>query len=231
MLGIIGAMDNEVALLKDMMSDVEIVSKATMDFYKGKLAGKDVVIVQSGIGKVNAAVCAQILIDSFDITAIVNTGVAGSLRNEINIGDIVISSDAVEHDMNVMGLGYERGVIPGMATSIFVADPKLVELAKKCCKESVSVNVFEGRIVSGDMFVSDKTTKEKLIRKFDGYCTEMEGGAIAHCACVNKVPFVVIRSISDKADDSAQMDYPEFEQMAIENSVKLIVDIVRNYEA
>lgn len=231
MLGIIGAMDNEVAMLKDMMSDVEIIRKASMEFYKGKLQGKETVIVQSGIGKVNAAVCAQILIDMFNVTGIVNTGVAGSLRNEINIGDIVVSSDAVEHDMNAMPLGYERGVIPGMETSIFVADPKLVDLTKKCCKESVSVNVFEGRIVSGDMFVSDKDIKDKLIRKFNGYCTEMEGGAIAHCACINKVPFVVIRSISDKADDSAHMDYPEFEQMAIENSVKLIANIVKNYEA
>lgn len=230
MLGIIGAMENEVAILKDMMTDVKVIEKATMEFYYGKLGGRNVVVVQSGIGKVNATVCAQILIDVFNVSGIVNTGVAGSLRSEINIGDIVISSDAVEHDMNVMSLGYDRGVIPGMATSIFVADPKLVELTKKCCRESVEVNVFEGRIVSGDMFVSDKSVKEKLIEKFNGYCAEMEGGAIAHCACVNRVPFVVIRSISDKADDSAQMDYPEFEQMAIENSVKLLVNLVKNYE-
>lgn len=229
MLGIIGAMDNEVAMLKEKMTEVEVTSVATMDFYKGKLNGKETVIVQSGIGKVNAAICAQLLIDRFDITGIINTGVAGSLRNEINIGDIVISTDAVEHDMNVMPLGYERGVIPGMETSIFVADPKLVELTKQCCRESVTVGVFEGRIVSGDMFVSDQNTKEKLIQKFNGYCTEMEGGAIAHCACINKIPFVVIRSISDKADNSAHMDYPEFEQMAIENSVKLIESIVTNY--
>ena len=134
MLGIIGAMENEVAILKDMMTDVKIIDKASMEFYCGKLGGKEVVIVQSGIGKVNAAVCAQILIDVFNVSGIVNTGVAGSLRNEINIGDIVISSDAVEHDMNVMSLGYDRGVIPGMATSIFVADPRLVELTKKCCR-------------------------------------------------------------------------------------------------
>lgn len=229
MLGIIGAMANEVELLKDKMTDVQIESKATMEFYSGKLEGKDVVIVQSGIGKVNAAICAQILIDDFNVTGIINTGVAGSLRNEINIGDIVISTDAVEHDMNVMPLGYDRGIIPGMETSFFVADYDLVELTKKCCKDTVNVNVFEGRIVSGDIFVSDKNIKEKLINKFDGYCTEMEGGAIAHCACINKVPFVVIRAISDKADNSAQMDYPEFEQMAIENSVKLLVSIVANY--
>lgn len=231
MLGIIGAMENEVAILKNLMSDVDIVHIASMDFYYGKLHGKETVIVQSGIGKVNAAICTQILIDNFHVTGIINTGVAGSLRNEINIGDIVISTDAVEHDMNVMPLGYERGVIPGMESSIFKADEALIELTKNCCKESVDVKVFEGRIVSGDIFISDKDIKDKLIQKFDGYCTEMEGGAIAHCAYMNKVPFVVIRSISDKADNSAQMDYHEFEQMAIENSVKLIVDIVEKYES
>ncbi|MBR3645614.1 MAG: 5'-methylthioadenosine/adenosylhomocysteine nucleosidase [Lachnospiraceae bacterium] len=230
MLGIIGAMANEVEQLKDKMTDVEISTKATMEFYYGKMSGKDVVIVQSGIGKVNAAVCAQILIDDFDVTGIVNTGVAGSLRPEINIGDIVISTDAVEHDMNVMQLGYERGVIPGAETSVFVADDDLIELTKKCCEDSVDVDVFEGRVVSGDIFVSDKKIKAKLIDKFDAFCTEMEGGAIAHCACLNKVPFVVIRSISDKADDSAHMDYPEFEAMAIKNSVSLIESIIANYK-
>lgn len=229
MLGIIGAMANEVAILKEKMTDVEVVKCASMEFYHGTLNDKETVIVQSGIGKVNAAICTQILIDKFDVTGIINTGVAGSLRSEINIGDIVISTDAIEHDMNVMPLGYDRGVIPGMDSSVFKADEALISLTKECCKESVSVNIFEGRIVSGDIFVSDKEIKDKLIAKFDGYCTEMEGGAIAHCAYVNKVPFVVIRAISDKADNSAHMDYPEFEQMAIENSVKLIMTIVSKY--
>jgi adenosylhomocysteine nucleosidase len=229
MLGVIGAMENEVSGLKDMMSDVEIVTLAGMDFYHGKLEGKEVVIVQSGIGKVNAAICTQVLIDRFNVSAIINTGVAGSLRAEINIGDIVISTDAVEHDMNVMPLGYDRGVIPGMETSFFVADDNLINLARKCVEETVDVGVFEGRVVSGDLFVSELKVKEKLIAQFDGYCAEMEGGAIAHCACVNKVPFVVIRSISDKADNSAEVDYPTFEAMAIENSIKLIVDMVKNY--
>lgn len=230
MLGIIGAMDNEVALLKEKMQDVCVEKVAGMDFYNGKLEGKNVVIVQSGIGKVNAAICTQILIDRFNVSGIVNTGVAGSLRNEINIGDIVISKDAVEHDMNVMPLGYERGIIPGMDTSVFKADEELINLTKKCCETAVEVQVFEGRVVSGDMFVSDRDIKDKLIDKFNGYCAEMEGGAIAHCAFVNKVPFVVIRSISDKADNSAHMDYPEFEQLAIENSVNLITEIIKNYD-
>jgi len=231
MLGIIGAMDNEVAILKAMMTEVKITEIAGMEFFQGILEGKEAVVVQSGIGKVNAAICTQILIDKFNVTGIINTGVAGSLRNEINIGDIVISTDAMEHDMNVKPLGYERGIIPGMETSVFVADFDLVELAKECCKEAVDVEVFLGRVVSGDMFISDMDIKEKLSSRFDGYCAEMEGGAIAHCAQVNRVPFVVIRSISDKADNSAKMDYPEFEEMAIKNSVKLIAIMVSRYEA
>lgn len=226
MLGIIGAMESEVAILKERMSDVSVVTKASMQFYKGKLQGVDVVIVKCGIGKVNAAICTQILIDEFGITGIINTGVAGSLKNEINIGDIVISSDALEHDMNVKSLGYGRGTIPDMETSIFKADERLITIAETCCKELTDINVYKGRVVSGDIFVSRKKTKEKLAARFDGYCTEMEGGAIAHCAYLNDVPFVVIRSISDKADDSASMNYSEFETMAIKNSVKLIEDIV-----
>ncbi|MBE5957545.1 MAG: 5'-methylthioadenosine/adenosylhomocysteine nucleosidase [Lachnospiraceae bacterium] len=230
MLGIIGAMDNEVAKLKEMMSDVEIVDRSGMEFYHGKLEGKEVVVVQSGIGKVNATICTQALIDNFEVTAIINTGVAGALRPEIEIGDIIISTDAIEHDMNVMPLGYERGIIPGMETSIFVADDDLIELTKKCVKETVDVNVFEGRVVSGDLFVSEQKIKDKLSEEFNGYCAEMEGAAIAHCACVNKVPFVVIRAISERVDSSADVDYPTFENMAIENSVKILVDIVKNYE-
>lgn len=229
MLGIIGAMQNEVEQLHDAMEDVEVFEIATMEFCKGKLSGKEVVVVQSGIGKVNAAICTQILVDKFNVSAVLNIGVAGSLRNEINIGDIVISTDAVEHDVNVMALGYERGVIPAMETSVFTADYKLVDLVKECCKDAVDVAYYEGRVVSGDLFVSDRKIKDKLIDQFDGYCAEMEGGAIAHCAFVNRIPFVIVRAISDKADNSAHMDYPEFEKMAIANSLKLIKEVCRRY--
>ncbi len=229
MLAIIGAMENVVAGLKDAMSDIEITNIAGMDFYRGKLEGKEVVVVQSGIGKVNAAICTQILIDNYDVTAVINTGVATSLKSEIEIGDIVISTDAVEHDMNARTLGYDRGIIPGMETSFFVADDYLIQLAKECVKESVDANVYEGRVVSGDLFVSEQKIKDKLNAEFDGYCAEMEGGAIAHCACVNKVPFVVIRSVSDKSDSSEEVDYTSFEKMVVKNTIKLLLAIVGKY--
>lgn len=228
MLGIIGAMEIEVNRIKEQMEDVSVTDKAGMSFFEGKWNGNDIVVVRSGIGKVNAAVCAQILADTFHADAIINTGIAGSLKNEINIGDIVLSTDAIQHDMDAQGFGYAPGVIPQMEVSDFQADEKLIELAKKCCAEVCpDIQVFTGRVVSGDQFISDKKKKEWLSSQFEGLCAEMEGAAIAQAAYLNHVPFLIIRAISDKADDSATMDYPEFEAMAAENSVKLLADIVR----
>lgn len=228
MLGIIGAMEIEVNRIKEQMEDVSVTDKAGMSFFEGKWNGNDVVVVRSGIGKVNAAVCAQILADTFHADAIINTGIAGSLKNEINIGDIVLSTDAIQHDMDAQGFGYAPGVIPQMEVSDFQADEKLIELAKKCCAEVCpDIQVFTGRVVSGDQFISDKKKKEWLSSQFEGLCAEMEGAAIAQAAYLNHVSFLIIRAISDKADDSATMDYPEFEAMAAENSVKLLADIVR----
>lgn len=228
MPGIIGAMEIEVNRIKEQMEDVSVTDKAGMSFFEGKWNGNDVVVVRSGIGKVNAAVCAQILADTFHADAIINTGIAGSLKNEINIGDIVLSTDAIQHDMDAQGFGYAPGVIPQMEVSDFQADEKLIELAKKCCAEVCpDIQVFTGRVVSGDQFISDKKKKEWLSSQFEGLCAEMEGAAIAQAAYLNHVPFLIIRAISDKADDSATMDYPEFEAMAAENSVKLLADIVR----
>ena len=227
MIGIIGAMEEEVKALADMMSGVETATVAGMVFKKGQFKGKDVVVVRSGIGKVNAAVCTQILADRYNVDCVINTGVAGSLKNEINIGDIVVSSDAVQHDMDATGFGYPLGQIPRMEVLSFEADKKLIELADKACKKVLpEIGTHIGRVVSGDQFISDKTVKERISSNFDGYCTEMEGAAIAQAAYLNKVPFVILRAISDKADDSATMDYPTFEKQAIANSVKLIKELV-----
>lgn len=226
-LGIIGAMEEEVEKLKELMDVREVVSRASMEFYSGTLNGKEAVVVRSGIGKVNAAICTQILIDLFQIDAVINTGIAGSLKNEINIGDIVISSDALQHDVDATGFGYPLGVIPRMDTLDFKADQILIDAAKAACEEAnPDISTFVGRIVSGDQFISDRSVKEKLVDNFQGYCTEMEGAAIAQTAYLNKVPFVIIRAISDKADDSATMDYPAFEKQAIIHSVRLVSNMV-----
>ena len=215
MLGIIGAMDEEVAKLKETMQDVAVETKASMEFYKGTMNGKEVVVVRSGIGKVNAGICTQILCDLYHVDAVINTGIAGSLNAKIDIGDIVLSTDALQHDMDATGFGYEPGVIPRMETSTFIADEKLRKLAKECC-ERVNPDIH-------------KAKKEFILNTFAGDCTEMEGAAIAQAAYLNQIPFLIIRAISDKADDSATEDYPTFETKAIAHSVKLVQAIVAGY--
>lgn len=226
-IGIIGAMELEVSELQSKMELKNVVEKAGMKFHEGALNGKDVVIVQCGIGKVNAGICVQILSDVFGVDAVINTGVAGSLRAEINIGDIVVSTDACEHDMDVSALGYKPGIIPQMAESFFKADRMLAETAIAVCKEVNSdISVYEGRVLSGDQFISDGAVKDRLISEFDGSCTEMEGAAIAHAAFLNNIPYIVLRAISDKADGSAHMDYPEFERAAAAHCAKLVENLV-----
>ena len=227
MLGIIGAMDEEVAKIKEHMTDVVVHSKASMDFYKGFLNGKEAVVVRSGIGKVNAGICTQILASTYQVDQVINTGVAGSLDADINIGDIVISTDAVQHDMDVSMLGDPVGQIPRMDTFSFPADEKLVKLAVEVNKEvNPDIQTFTGRVLSGDQFISGKEKKEYLVKTFDGKCAEMEGAAMAQTAYLNKVSYVIIRAISDKADNSATMDYPEFVKMAITHYVGLVKGLV-----
>ena len=227
MIGIIGAMEEEVAVLKEEMSIEETLEYASMQFCKGTLCGKEVVIVRSGIGKVNAALCAQVLVDKFGVDVIMNTGIAGSLDAAIDIGDMVISTDLVEHDMDATAFGYPLGQIPRMETFAFPADAALVEKAVAANREAnPEIQTFTGRIVSGDEFVASQEVKDKLVTVFQGRCTEMEGAAIAHAAYLNQVPCVIIRAISDKADNSAEMDYPTFEKLAIERSVKLVKNLL-----
>lgn len=159
-IGIIGAMEVEVASLKEQMKDIQMTRKASMEFYSGIIEGKNVVVVRSGIGKVNAAVCTQILIDDFKAEVVINTGIAGSLNADINIGDIVVSTDLIHHDMNAVAFGYPVGQIPQMEAFSFHSDDALRTLAVKACKEAnPDIEVFEGRIASGDQFVADQGVK------------------------------------------------------------------------
>jgi len=227
MLGIIGAMADEVSQLKQEMSNVKIVQAAGMEFYQGTIGGKEAVVVRSGIGKVNAAMCVQILADRFQVDGIVNTGIAGSLRAEINIGDMVLSTDAVQHDVDATVFGYKVGEIPRMDTSYFEADKDLIELAKKTCDEvNPDIHSYVGRVVSGDQFISDNKKKHYLINEFDGYCAEMEGAAMAQAAHLNQIPFIILRAISDKADQEAAGSYEEFEKAAIKHIVRLVLGIL-----
>ena len=231
MIGIIGAMDEEVAILKESMEVQDTMERAGMTFVKGIMSGKEVVVVRSGIGKVNMGICAQILIDCFGVDTLINTGVAGSLDADINIGDIVISTDLVHHDMNAVAFGYKKGQIPQMEQFSFQSDEALRHLAAEACREvNPDIHVFEGRIASGDQFVADQTVKDLIVDEFGAYAVEMEGAAIAQAAVLNHIPFLVIRAISDKADGSAHVDYPAFEKLAIQHSVKLTRRILRDIQ-
>ena len=213
-LGIIGAMEEEVETLLQWMEDKQETSKAGSRFFDGTLEGLPVTVVQCGVGKVNAALCTQILCDCFGVTHLVNTGIAGSLCADLDIGDLVVSQDAMYHDMDAVAFGYPMGQVPGMDVISFPADDALIGYAFAAAEAVNPGHTKIGRVASGDQFVASKEVKQRIIDLTKGLCTEMEGAAIAQTAYRNKLPFVILRAISDKADDSAEMDYPSFERIA-----------------
>ncbi|MBR1390878.1 MAG: 5'-methylthioadenosine/adenosylhomocysteine nucleosidase [Lachnospiraceae bacterium] len=229
-IGIIGAMEAEVSLLKQQMQVNGIQKKANMEFFEGTLEGKEVVVVQCGIGKVNAAMCVQILSDLFGVTHVLNTGVAGSLNAQLNIGDLLVSIDAVQHDVDVTIFGYAKGQIPGTDRREFVADEQMGKVAVGACRRAnPGINVIPGHVVSGDQFISSKEVKDVLIREFHGDCAEMEGASIAQAATLNGLPFLIIRAISDKADGSAEMDYPAFEAEAARHCAAMVREFIKEF--
>lgn len=227
-IGIIGAMEIEVEKLISDMTKERTLKRARMEFFEGELNGVNVVVVRSGVGKVNAGVCVQILADEFKVTHIINTGVAGSLDSAIDIGDIVVSTDVCYHDVDATIWGYAPGEVPQLGVATFEADKELVKLTMRALGLTLHSQCvgFEGRIVSGDQFIASDDVKKKLSSTFHAMCAEMEGAAIAHASFLNEIPFVIIRSISDKADHSAEMDYPEFEKKAATRSAKLVEYII-----
>ena len=216
-LGIIGAMEIEVAILKSKLENATVTKVGPMEFYEGKLSGCDVVVVMCGVGKVHAAMCTQTLCCMFGVTHIVNTGVAGSLDAQLDICDVLVSTDAVQHDMDVHYLGYDVGRVPGLDTTAFAADEMLMKLAHEESERIRPGHTRLGRVATGDQFVCSDEQKAKIMATTGAQCTEMEGAAIAQAAYVNHVPFVILRAISDKADGSAELDYPTFEKLAAAN--------------
>lgn len=227
MIGIIGAMEEEVRSLQECMTQKSEENYCSMKFCRGKLYGKSVVVVMSGIGKVNMAVCAQILLGRYNVDVLINTGIAGSLDPEINIGDIVVGTDAVEHDMDASSLGDPVGQVPRMDVMAFPCSERLADLAVEANKRvNPDIRAFKGRVLSGDQFISDSAKKDYLVENFKGLCCEMEGAAMAHTAYLNGVECLILRAISDKADGSAHMDYGEFSKMAIEHTMRLILEMI-----
>ena len=213
-LGIIGAMEEEVETLLGLMENKQETEKAGSRFYNGTLEGLPVTVVQCGVGKVNAAMCTQILCDCFGVTCLVNTGIAGSLCADLDIGDLVVSQDAMYHDVDAVAFGYPMGKVPGMDVTAFPADDTLIGYAFAAAEAVNPGHTKIGRVASGDQFVASKGVKDRIVDLTRGLCTEMEGAAIAQTAYRNNIPFVILRAISDKADDSAEMDYPTFERIA-----------------
>lgn len=226
-IGIIGAMDEEIDVLTRSLNIQEIVETSGLKVINAKLGSMQCFIVRCGIGKVNAALCTQALIDRFDVDYIINVGVAGALHPDLDVNDVVISSEAIQYDIDASAAGDPVGTIPRMDTSVFRADEHLVKIAEKSASELHLGNYMVGRIVTGDKFVASKDFKDELRKSFDGLCCEMEGGAIAHVCHVNKVPFLIIRSISDKADGTAVKTFDNFLVEACEISKSIILKILR----
>ncbi len=223
-IGIIGAMALEIELLKNKIDINRKENIAGFDFFLGSIKDKNVIITRCGEGKVNAASCTQILIDRFGVDCIVNTGIAGGLHESVKICDVVISNNVTHHDVRK---GQMESCFP--YRDCFQADEKLIESAVKACKlhHSEEWNYHIGRIVSGESFIQDSEIKKNLIRDYSPHCVEMEGSAIGHVAHINNIPFVVIRSISDNADDEATISYNTFETMAANKSAEIVLSMLQ----
>lgn len=229
-LGVIGAMEEEVEILKKNMDIKEEKEIAGMTFYVGTLHDKDIVLVRSGVGKVNMAACTQILIDEFNVEALVNSGVSGTLDPELNQGDIIISTNAVQHDFDTTACGGKVGEIERLGITYFDADKELIDIAVKAGESLDNVTIKEGTVASGDVFVAGGEVADKIVENFGNVqAVEMEGASMAHVAYLNKVPYVIIRSVSDKADGGAELSYEEFLPLAAKNASTLIDEFIKLY--
>ena len=245
MLGIIGATESEVEDIRAVLSDEVTFERAGISFYHGSYEGHECVLAKAGVGKVNAAICAQAMIDRYKPAAIVNTGTAGGLDVRAHVGDIILSTEAIEHDMDCTKFGYQPGEIPDLEKSEvfdgvrFKASEELRRLVMEGAGEAFAalsedvlpkdadIRLIEGVILSGDEFVSSKEQKERLMRDFSGSCCEMEGASIAHVCALNHVPFLIIRAISDSAEEGAAENYHDFEAKAAKRSAALCLGLLK----
>lgn len=226
-IGIIGAMTEEVEALKNEMTVYDIFEKANKSFYRGNLYGKDVVVVVSGVGKVNSAVTTQILIDEFDVDKVINVGVAGGVSPEVSPGDVVIGTSLIQHDFDISMFGHKKGQISGMDVYDFKSDKTLVDKIKGV-KLSSNAKIIDGVIVTGDQFIASKDKAEYLVEEFNASASEMEGASIAHVAHLNNKPFLVIRSMSDNASTGASVEFEKFASIAVKNSLEILKYLLEN---
>jgi adenosylhomocysteine nucleosidase len=225
--GIIGAEKQEVELLFEALAEsgspVKVTRRCALEFHEGILEGLPAVVVCCGIGKVNAAICAQILISEFGVGAIINTGSAGGLAEGLEVLDMVVSTDAVQHDFDTTVFGYAFGQVPGTTSPFFASDPELRACALAAfAGVAKSGKMMEGRIASGDAFINDETRRARIVSLFSPACVEMEGAAIAQVCAANALPFVILRSVSDLAGKDAGMSYDEFSRFASIKSANVV---------
>lgn len=223
MIGIIGAMDEEISVISSEIKNLTVYDINNMKFYKGKIYDKDIVLVKSGIGMVNASITTTLLFKEFGVDKILFSGVAGSLNRNVNVGDVVIGDSLLEYLFDATEFGYDIGTIPRMDTSIFRSDILLNKI-KNILKND---NIYYGKILSGDKFVSNLSEKEKLGEKFNALAVDMESASVAHCAHVLGIEFAIIRSISDSLNSSSVMEYTEFVNLAANNSKNVILKILK----
>lgn len=231
MIGIVCALDKEVEYLQSVMENKEEKTIASLKYISGVINGKDIVTTECGMGKVNAAMSTQIMIDYYHVDVIINSGIAGSLSEDIKIADIVISDDCVQHDMNTKDLGDPIGEITfnNEKKSFFKAEDDLINKLKESCKDLENTSVFIGRIASGDVFISSHKKRITLKERFNALACEMEGAAIAHVAYRNNVPFAILRCISDDFNQNEGMDYFKFRDIAAEKACKIISKFISLY--
>lgn len=225
-IGIIGAMDVEVQMLKDIMQDVIVASISGIEYYAGTISGVEVIVAKAGVGKVNAAVCAEAMIIKYVPSAIINIGVAGGLAPVLKVGDIAVADSVIEHDMDTSVFGDPLGFITGINKVNIPCEEWVTETLLQVAKGIDGINTVCGTIVSGDQFISSKEKKAQLVETFNAVATEMEGASIGHVCYMNSVPFGVLRAISDSADDAADLSFNEFCELAAKNSLKVILNFL-----
>lgn len=227
MLGIIGAMDIEVNAIKNKVKNKTITVKAGVEFVCGFIEDVMVCVAQCSPGKVNAALCTQAMIDSFDVDKIINIGVGCSLSDNIVIKNVVVATDVCEYDIDITALGEPRGFINGLNAVKIKTD---ADLSERLARTAINCGekIHRGTIASGDTFIADGRLKQMISRDFGALCGEMEGGAVGHTCAANNVAFAVLRTISDGGDESAQMDYPIFKKIAAEISTAIIVEFIKS---
>ena len=225
-VSIIGAMEEEVQLLRSNMTDISQETIANVEYTFGKMNGVDVILSRSGIGKVNAAVSTSILLDRFKPDYVINTGSAGGFDPALNVGDVVISSDAIHHDVDVTAFGYAYGQVPQMPAT-FAADEKLIAIAEEKAKEISDIQIVRGLIATGDSFMNDPVRVEDVRNKITGVqAVELEAAAVAQVCYQFKVPFVIIRSLSDIAGKESNISFDQYLEKAAVNSANLVMKIV-----